>query len=443
MKTGIKEHLYSAVDFFKKIRFVKKQIKGSSAANSIQPDTLIYTYYPQTWRDELNGDYVLHQIANYSADYNKKAAYALFFFDYYGLKGINLRKNWDPLFFRSFPSLYEIIRFHVELVFAFPQIKKVRLKNNKIDFLNDDVLFFELNNVLKHKREYLFNYLWFTNYFKRFGKPVKVFFQDEFYISGRVISAAAKNAGNANITTYGVQHGIIYEAHTVCSITNDEIDQVNEPDGIPMPDKFIVWGNYFKELFLKNNSKESAYVIAAGNPNYTRLQLNFENRSASGPLKLLWCTTNKIDIINQYKNIISGFLDKDKNTLIAVRCHPQLNYISFIKDELTSAEHKTRLVYSERKNIHEDMNDSDVILASSGSTVFLDAMVCKKPILKLVNEDYYMGDLGENEMIKVHTHSDLLREVQNLSSKPGYKVDYWDLLKTDSSEWNKLFEYAN
>lgn len=444
VKLSLNAQLKLTLDFFKKIRIIKNYIrKGIETKKQVdikQTDNVIFTYYPETWRDDINGDYVLHKIENYSSGVNHKTLYALFLFEYYSLKEIQIRDKWDLNYFKAFPSLVQILKFNYGLLSAHSSITKFKLKSNEFDFVNTDVLYFELMAVITRKREYLFNHIWLSNYFKIFKNPVKVFYQDEFYASGRVISAAAKKSENNHIQTYGVQHGIFYEAHTVYSLTDDELNN-SANNGLPIPDKFVVWGEYFKRHFLKYNTKGDDFVISAGNPGYTAMPETVYSSHKKHNLNILWCTTNKIDIINQYKNIISGFLDNYNDAFVTVRCHPQLDFKSFIGSQLLKPDHVKRVKFSLENSIYEAINTSDIVLSSSGSTVFLDAMVCKKPVFKLVNDDYYMGDLGDKEMPKVYSHQDLINEIQRITSDNNATINYSDLLNTNPSQWKKLFEY--
>jgi len=439
IKTIFLEDFKKVYFFFRKALRTGFQIRKENKTTN-EPDVLIFTYLKQTWRDSIQGDYVLHGIENFAQECKKTSSYAVFFFDYYEINNLKINKKWSSGYFNNYPTTLKLLRLFIQQILSL-QVKSKLIK--QVDFVNTEVIDVEIKKVIVNKGEYLVNYIWLKNYFSKVTKPMKVFYQDEFYTSGKVVSAAAKFCNNKNIESFGVQHGIFYEAHTVYSITDKEISNVKDKDGYPLPHKFVVWGNYFKQHFLKRNALPESFVLAAGFPNYILYKGDKANKEERSQLKILWCTTIKVDVINQYNKIISDFVKNLTMVEIVVRCHPHVNLYNFILNELIDNDIKDRFLVSEHKTIQEAINESDVVLSSSGSTIFLDAILCNKPVLKLVNNDYYMGDLGKDEMPEIYNAKDLETEVLNIKNIKSVK-DYHNLLTTDKTEWHKILtNYAS
>src|SRR6185312_3620342 len=148
--------------------------------------------------------------------------------------------------------------------------------------------------------------------------------------TGRIISSALEFSANKKLTGYGVQHALIFKNHTVYTIGDSELNsQISEDDKLPAPNYFIVWGDYFKRLFLSFNSQNSGYVITAGNLKYIKLQKSKnDNPLLSDDKRLLWCTTLPEFFRAEY-NLIEPVLKTLKNYKLTFRLHP----IGHIKQE--------------------------------------------------------------------------------------------------------------
>ncbi|HRP37575.1 MAG TPA: hypothetical protein PLS50_07245, partial [Candidatus Dojkabacteria bacterium] len=187
----------------------------------------------------------------------------------------SLDYNWketDSQFVSAYPSLFELWRMFREQIRMFNHLTSFR---NKTCLVGEIEIPFELVSqemLLGLRYSHMVNLAWFSNYFERLDAGVKVFFSDEFYTTGRILSAAARKCNRKNITTYGVQHGLLLENHTVYRISDLEFeDFIRRNDGLPKPDFFVTWGSYFSNLFLQINSLPEEYVIAAGNLKYCTL----------------------------------------------------------------------------------------------------------------------------------------------------------------------------
>lgn len=425
-------------NFYSKLRKLLRSFSNTVNSN-LDYGNVIFTYFPQTWQELQKRDSVLGDIFDYTQKTGRKTAYVPFYFNYYSIGNFNENKFWDTRLVSSFPGAFKRIFFAVEVAFLIRKIKHVKFSCEDYSFVDSDVLRIELLNLLTNKLEFLFNYVWLKQYFKTIDVKTNIFYQDELYVQGRIISAAAKMSGNHTITTYGVQHGIFYQAHTVYSITNNELNDKGKKDGLPFPDKFIVWGDYFKKHFLKCNSLNEINLIVAGNPKYCLVNKPILNRKliTNEGLVILWCTTLKVDAINQFNTIISKYLEANDGVILKIRCHPLFDLENYLVGIINKKiEHKIK--FSKASNIYEDISESDIVLTSSGSTVFLDAMYMNKPVLSFINNDYYMGDLGESEMTRITGLNDFVNSINEIKSGVIKKYNYENLLETRNAEWHNL-----
>ncbi|MCD4664156.1 MAG: CDP-glycerol glycerophosphotransferase family protein, partial [Bacteroidales bacterium] len=117
---------------------------------------------------------------------------------------------------------------------------------------DDKLIFSFIKSLHNSSRLYLFKYLSYKQFFKRF-KFKTISSIDENSPRIKTILDAAKYQ---NIKTIGIQHGTIHELHPAyVYYKNDSLRNI-------VPDKTIVWGdNWLKFLVSKGNyRKESVYV---------------------------------------------------------------------------------------------------------------------------------------------------------------------------------------
>lgn len=300
----------------------------------------------------------------------------------------NLEHNWectDQRFIDAFPTKREAIMLFLK------QMKLLVLVNNyRTKYLNSADLQFPFDMVcielLKaaNSDNYI-NFLWFRNYFSRVGQPRKVFYTDEFYTSGRLISAAARQINSPKICTYGIQHGLFNPYHNVYTISDREIEslQNSRNDGMPMPNHFIVWGDYFKNIFLKYNSIGKQFVIVAGNLKYILLDKT-SSESNSGKLNILWCTTLIYHFNKEYE-VLEPVLKEIQDYNLVFRLHP-VGHISEPEIlENLEPEILQHASISRNRNIFDDIRAADLVVSSSSSTTFLDAILLDKKSIRVMN----------------------------------------------------------
>lgn len=403
---------------------------------------LIFTYYPGTWNSNSGEDVILGDVEKLIASEGKRPKYLPYFLETKTIGEFEDHPKFpSPSLFASFPTFWQRSRMYISLLNLYKKIDKTSFEVKDIEFVDDEVLKHEFNQLLFYRINHILNYVWLINFFKKSKNSLKLYYQDEFYVSGRVISAAARSV-KGDIKSIGVQHGIFYEAHTVYSLTDDELRPTKNDNGLPIPYKFIVWGSFFKKHFLKFNTLPQSYVIEAGYLKYIQRSKQSKSIIEAGQMKsnkirVLWCTTLKSDTIKQYKLIHDAVLGSSNIELI-VRCHPYVPLREFVQNELNFDYAIKNMEFSNEESVFMAMEKCDVVLCGSGSSVFLDAMVVGKPICHIVNDDYYMGTLGVKEMTEIRSAKDLKFQFGLLVDTIKAQRDYSTILNTDVSLWEEV-----
>ena len=277
----------------------------------------------------------------------------------------------------------------LQLWFAVVQLLsvKVRLKKEQITIngavYDSDFIISEINDTIVNRPYHVYSYLWLKNFFINYTVNLTAIYEDEFYVSGRVISAAKKNSNNGLVTTYGMQHGMFSDNHTVYNISDNEINSTSTSsrNGIPLPDFFITWGSYFSNFFLRHNSLTKEFVREFGNPLYVfNTQDLSSNKVVDNPnqIKVLYCLTSS-KLFYEELEIVNKILEKNKNISVTIRFHP--SFIFSVDQSLFK--NSSSIKFSTRKSLSQDLLESNFVLISAHSTIFMDALVVGKPVIRL------------------------------------------------------------
>lgn len=298
---------------------------------------------------------------------------------------------------------------------------KVRLKREQFtingEVYDSDFIIYEINDTIVNRPYNVYSYLWLKNFFINYTVNLTAIYEDEFYVSGRVISAAKKNSNNRLVTTYGIQHGMFSDNHTVYNISDNEINSTSTSsrNGMPMPDFFITWGSYFSNFFLSHNSLTKEFVREFGNPLHVfNSQGRSSKRDVGHPkqIKILYCLTSSKLFYDELK-MVNKILEKNKNSSVTIRFHP--NFIFSVDQSLFK--NSSSIKFSARKSLSQDLLESNFVLTSAHSTIFMDALVASKLVIRLrtsihdstmdINykncltiSENYNGSLDLNEMFK-------------------------------------------
>lgn len=271
------------------------------------------------------------------------------------------------------PSFWQLIHFNIQLIQLFLKLKKASISNFQLFNQRFDASFIrrELTDTLVVYSSIIYGHIWLKNYFDRIDTPTHVFFEDEFYETGKVIAASAME--NKQINSYGLQHGHFNEAHTVYTLGEAECQKQKRN---PLPDSFIVWGKYYGDLFRSKHKTNYPKVEELGS---LKLIHNRENAKAKVEKSLLWCLTSKECFGYEWEILKSSTLLADFD--LKIRLHPRAHVK---KEDVQNALGDTSYSYSEEPQITAAMEAAFFVLTSAHSTVFLDAMVRSKPTIRLI-----------------------------------------------------------
>lgn len=342
-------------------------------------------------------------------------------------------------FFKSRTNIWDkmhIFLCSVMLFFRVLFIKK-QLKVNGITY-PASLVKNEFYDVLKNAQVYFNIYLIYKSYFKQIKSKTLFFLQNEFYRYGRVISKAWKDSKNPKIKLYGLQHGMFSESHTVYTILPEEIRDVKPGDSIPLPEKFIVWGIYFKHIFQKISYCNTDFIIELGSPYYIYLHKKIETLKGlnNDHSYLLWCTTGQEQFLFEKPFVLK--LMELYGLPLVIRNHP-LGHIS--KEFLEKTMDRINYSLDTFNDIHESILNSACVVTSAHSTVVLDCLVCEKKVYRII---FDRSDDEFNEpsdlIINIKQLSDLKR-VDLKYQKSSVQINRYLYLHKD--RWNALKNNLN
>lgn len=311
----------------------------------------------------------------------KKGAWIIPFFNNY--KGSN-RYNFNKVpaeFLKAQPSFYEVLVLMVQAFISY--IRTLNYFKGNYSFIGKEIR----KSLLSPG--FLISHKWYF----RFAKSVNstgttIIYDEEFYPSGRFISHALNlQKGYTDVKYFGLQHGIFFNpSHTVYTITDSEIAHIHNNDGLPLPQRFVVWGDFFKKSFLANNTLPDDFVLTLGSLKHIMAIKNEKkNLGTNGLINILWCTTLLHLAKNEFEQFKHG-LEKynDKFNLI-VRKHPG----NHIKDnffiDLLSASLIKHYRFSINQDILKDIAEADIVFSTSYSTTFIDAIFSGKLSVRFYN----------------------------------------------------------
>jgi hypothetical protein len=301
----------------------------------------------------------------------------------------------DDRFIRSFPSVGQLVSILCQ------QIKvwwKLQWSSGEVNVSGHPGVPFKLirKELLQACNALNFlNYLWLKNYFRQCDGEKRIFYSDEFYTTGRIITSAVRSSGNKDLIAYGVQHALFLKNHTVYAISDKELtSRVNTDDKLPIPHYFIVWGDYFKRLFLSFNSAASSFVISAGNLKYINSQqLLTQNTSTGKEIRLLWCTTLPAYFKAEY-NIAGPVLKRLRNYKLTFRLHPLGHIRKESIEEWVDPDILFNASFSSDPNIFTDIARHDLIISTIFSTSFFDALIMGKKACRIVTDISVVDDFS-------------------------------------------------
>ncbi|GIU70045.1 MAG: hypothetical protein KatS3mg002_1281 [Candidatus Woesearchaeota archaeon] len=321
------------------------------------------------------------------------------------------------------PSLFYKFKILIKSISLFFKIAK--LKNDVI--INQtpfsiEIIKREFFDVLKYAQAYFINYLWYKNYFTSIKNNTLFFLDDEFYVAGRIISKACTDANNKNVKLFGLQHGMFSHSHTVYAILQKEIDSIVPGDSFPLPQKFIVWGNYFKDVFKFYNNLSDQFIQVLGSPHFIQLKNSIDNYKILPPTSkyILWCTTGKENFMFELA-FVKKLIKKYQFSLL-VRLHPG-NHIDkkFVISNLEGINFK----FDEENDIYKSILKSQFVITSAHSTIVLDCIICNKQVYRIIfDRDDDIFHKEQNLIFNLRKIEDIDQNYISLNSSQIHENSY-------------------
>lgn len=250
-------------------------------------------------------------------------------------------------------------------------------------------------------------------------KPKSIFL---LYETGPLALALITTCKKFKIKTLGLQHGIIGENHNYYSF--EPIASLKNSYGFPLPDKLLLFGESTKKILLKNNYP-SKNLEVFGNPSffnlteknlilskksfYTKFKIDINQKVILHTTILLQGKNSwgKLDYdVQIWKNLLKNF-SGNKDFFIILKPHPGEN--TEIYEEILN-QFDSSNVKIIQGNVLEIINISS-IMVSVYSSVIIDAVCMKKPVIEIKFDDTESPIPLEN--LGVSTTSNL----ENLSTK--------------------------
>lgn len=299
-----------------------------------------------------------------------------------------METDFPQSYARLKPGFLELLQLNSTLLSLFQKIKKARISDMLVDGIGYSSEFIrdELINVLTLNTQQLYSYHWLRKYVKQLDSPLNIFFEDEFYSTGKIVIASA--ASNALVKTFGIQHGHFNEAHTVYTLT--DLERMPEYNN-PLPDAFIVWGNYYKQVFGLPSTLNKPEVLSLGSPRYIHA---LPKTTEVGNHKVLWCLTSKECFKLEWEIIKS--CDQMRDFELTIRLHP-VPHVS--EEDVQELLGDFPYSMSREKNIEESMGKASIIMMSAHSTVFLDAILQKRPSIRLITNRWIGSSRFQNNQL--------------------------------------------
>ncbi len=257
---------------------------------------------------------------------------------------------------------------------------------------------------LEYHLPYWMNLIDSLNEFFSKNKPKAIFLTYETGPTSLAIISASKKFG---IKTIGIQHGIIYGHHQ--QYAHEKFASAENTYGFPLPDKLILFGNYFKDLLIKNGYPPEI-LIPFCNPvflNLKKIEIMLQEKKLhekygiGNDKKIILFTTNRLqegyELTKKHnydsqvwKHLLKNFANDDRFFLI-LKPHPM---------EIPSIYEKMNKEFnaSNAKIIQGSLLELvylSSIVVSTYSTATMDSLCLKKPVIQVeFNDIKYPIPLG-------------------------------------------------
>lgn len=233
----VKEVLLNLFGLFKLKQYLKRQKRREASLKG--QDILIVNIYASLW-DRAKWENYWSEHYNYFS--SKAPTWVTPFFNRYsGSQSYDFSKAPDE-FLTTLPC------FSIALSIGF-QIVSVYIKSFFYLKGNNRYIGVEVRKGLA-SIGYFLSYAWYKKFAAQQPSSCLAVYDEEMYYAGRVLSHAFNAAANPKVNYCGLQHGLFFNPnHTVYTVSDKEITDVEKGDGFPLPQRFIVWGDFLRSRF--------------------------------------------------------------------------------------------------------------------------------------------------------------------------------------------------
>ncbi len=310
-----------------------------------------------------------------------------------------------------------------------------------LEYKKNKALDFELELVTIKKWVYHF-YAEFIFYklFYLLTNPRAIIITDQL-AAGKVAAAISNN-----IRTIELQHGLIDE-YKPDYILNKKMDQIR--DSLPLPEKIGVFGDYYKDILLRQAFWKPEEIIPLGT---FRMDL-YRNKISSIPPK-----NNRIisfpaqwNSFQELSDILTYILLNFKSAFtLYIKAHPQEppENIEWYRKLAEQNKDVVKFFYSEY-NIYEVIASSDLVIGFD-SSMLLEAVALIKPVITITSKTSPRGVYSHipsnnelRECIKLISNKDELSSLLNqYNDSPAFR-EQWEQLCRKQSEYICKSDYLN
>lgn len=281
-------------------------------------------------------------------------------------------------------------------------------------------------------------YLYFSK-----NKPKAIFLP---YETGPFALAFISIFKKLGIKTIGVQHGYIYPYSPMYSQTYFSND--NSPHGFPLPDVTLVFGNYVKDLLVKNGYPSEKLVVF-GNPSLFNLDVivpKLDNKaiqqkfSIQNDQKVILFTTGKLqrnysgggkyDYDEQIWEYLLKNYGRKQEYFLIMKPHPGEQNISVYEEIMNKYPHDNVIIT--QNNVFELIQISSVVVSVFSSTMF-ESLCFKKPVIRVKFSENENHILDSSNAVMPSTLPNLSDNISNLINN----IEIQDSLINNASEFIK------
>jgi len=269
-------------------------------------------------------------------------------------------------------------------------------------------------------------YLYFSK-----NKPKAIFLP---YETGPFALAFISIFKKLGIKTIGVQHGYIYPNSPMYSQTHFSND--NSPYGFPLPDITLVFGNYVKDLLVKNGYPSEKLVVF-GNPslfNLEKIKSEFDKEKllkqfhilpnqkviifTTGKLQREYSEAGKYDYDEKIWELLLKNFSGKNNLFIILKPHPSEKNIS-IYEKISKNYHSNNIKIL-RHDIFELIQLSSVVVSVFSSTMF-DSLCFNKPVIRIKFQNEEPHVLDESNAIITSDLNNMYQNILKILNNPELK----------------------